>query len=246
MDVSSRAGRPRDPSAVDGRPRRRRRTVDRTDAAIDAALDLSAPARAPLELPAPADYEDARERAGDRAAHRLVARADGERRAPRRGAAGVVLARPLRDQHRQGAGARTSCGSSTSRSGSTRPATSPSCCRRSPATPRCSSTSTASRTSRGERNENFGRECLELFTMGRDGGYTQDDVVEASRAFTGWVVDIPGRPAARRLRGEPWTAVFLPQRHDAGTKTLLGKTGTVRHGRRARRDPRATRRPRGS
>ena len=36
--------------------------------------------------------------------------------------------------------------------------------------------------------------------MGRDGGYTQDDVVAASRAFTGWVVDIPGRPVAQRLR----------------------------------------------
>ncbi len=52
-----------------------------------------------------------------------------------------------------------------------------------------------------ERNENFGRECLELFTMGRDGGYTQDDVVEASRSFTGWVVNIPGRPFARLLPG---------------------------------------------
>ena len=50
-----------------------------------------------------------------------------------------------------------------------------------------------------ERNENFGRECLELFTMGRDGGYTQDDVVAASRAFTGWVVAIPGRPNLARL-----------------------------------------------
>jgi uncharacterized protein (DUF1800 family) len=77
-----------------------------------------------------------------------------------------------------------------------------------------------------EPNENFGRECLELFTMGRDGGYTQTDVVEASRSFTGWVVDIPGRPFARSLQNEPWSAVFLPQRHDAGTKTLLGKTGT--------------------
>jgi uncharacterized protein (DUF1800 family) len=76
-----------------------------------------------------------------------------------------------------------------------------------------------------ERNENFGRECLELFTMGRDGGYTQNDVVEASRAFTGWVVNIPGRPFARLLRGAPWTAVFVAQRHDAGTKTLLGTTG---------------------
>ena len=77
-----------------------------------------------------------------------------------------------------------------------------------------------------ERNENFGRECLELFTMGRDGGYTQDDVVAASRAFTGWVVDIPGRPTSPEL-GAPWTAVFLPRRHDAGAKTLLGTTGPL-------------------
>ncbi len=77
-----------------------------------------------------------------------------------------------------------------------------------------------------ERNENFGRECLELFTMGRDGGYTQDDVVAASRAFTGWVTVIPGRPVLSRL-GTPWSAVFLPRRHDTGTKTLLGTTGAL-------------------
>lgn len=76
-----------------------------------------------------------------------------------------------------------------------------------------------------ERNENFGRECLELFTMGRDGGYTQDDVVAASRAFTGWAIAIPGRPALARL-GAPWSAVFVARRHDTGTKTLLGATGT--------------------
>jgi uncharacterized protein (DUF1800 family) len=76
-----------------------------------------------------------------------------------------------------------------------------------------------------ERNENFGRECLELFTMGRDGGYTQDDVVAASRAFTGWVVAIPGRLNLTRL-GAPWSAVFLPRRHDPGTKTLLGSSGS--------------------
>jgi uncharacterized protein (DUF1800 family) len=73
------------------------------------------------------------------------------------------------------------------------------------------------------RNENFGRECLELFTLGRDGGYTQDDVVAASRSFTGWLVDIPGRVASGL--GAPWNAVFVPRRHDSGTKTLLGKTG---------------------
>jgi uncharacterized protein (DUF1800 family) len=77
-----------------------------------------------------------------------------------------------------------------------------------------------------ERNENFGRECLELFTLGRDGGYTQDDVVAASRAFTGWVVAIPGRPRLARL-GAPWSAVFLPGRHDAAAKTLLGTTAPL-------------------
>ncbi len=77
-----------------------------------------------------------------------------------------------------------------------------------------------------ERNENFGRECLELFTMGRDSGYTQDDVVAAARAFTGWVVAIPGRPQLARL-GAPWSAVFLARRHDADTKTLLGVTAPL-------------------
>jgi len=80
-----------------------------------------------------------------------------------------------------------------------------------------------------ERNENFGRECLELFTMGRDGGYTQDDVVAASRSFTGWVVDLPGRQFSTRLERltgvQPWDAVFVARRHDPGTKTLLGATG---------------------
>jgi len=80
-----------------------------------------------------------------------------------------------------------------------------------------------------ERNENFGRECLELFTMGRDSGYTQDDVVAASRAFTGWVVDLPGRPFSPRLERvtgvQPWDSVFVARRHDAGVKTLLGVTG---------------------
>lgn len=76
------------------------------------------------------------------------------------------------------------------------------------------------------RNENFGRECLELFTMGRDSGYTQDDVVAASRAFTGWVIAIPGRPVLAGL-GSPWSAVFVARRHDSGTKTLLGTTGAL-------------------
>jgi uncharacterized protein (DUF1800 family) len=77
-----------------------------------------------------------------------------------------------------------------------------------------------------ERNENFGRECLELFTMGRDNGYTQDDVVAASRAFTGWVVVLPNRPVLSRL-GAPWSSVFIPRRHDQDTKTFLGTTAAL-------------------
>jgi uncharacterized protein (DUF1800 family) len=76
-----------------------------------------------------------------------------------------------------------------------------------------------------EPNENFGRECLELFTMGRDSGYTQDDVVAASRAFTGWVVNLPGRAAVNI--GTPWHSVFVRQRFDAGQKTLLGTSGPL-------------------
>src|SRR5689334_6290609 len=73
------------------------------------------------------------------------------------------------------------------------------------------------------RNENFGREVMELFTVGR-GEYTQDDVVAASRAFSGWVVDVPGRPGLQRAAafGIPaWQAGLVPRRHDGGTKTLL-------------------------
>ena len=75
-------------------------------------------------------------------------------------------------------------------------------------------------------NENFGRECLELFTLGIGGGYTQEDVVEASRAFTGWFVNIPGRRFTRP--DVPlWSANFLSPRHDSGEKTLLGTTGNL-------------------
>jgi uncharacterized protein (DUF1800 family) len=80
----------------------------------------------------------------------------------------------------------------------------------------------------GMSNENFGRECMELFTLGRNGGYTQADVVAASRSFTGWIVNLPGLPSSPRLTEfgiAPWTAGFLARRHDDGTKTLLGHTG---------------------
>lgn len=82
----------------------------------------------------------------------------------------------------------------------------------------------------GEVNENFGRECLELFTMGIAGGYEQHDVVEASRAFSGWVVNVPGRRFSQRLAdagAPPWSSIFIPPRHDAGDKTLLGTSGAL-------------------
>jgi len=63
-------------------------------------------------------------------------------------------------------------------------------------------------------NENYARELLELHTLGVDGGYTQNDVVEVARAFTGWTVGI--------RRGAPRFA-FRPALHDAGAKTVLGK-----------------------
>jgi uncharacterized protein (DUF1800 family) len=74
------------------------------------------------------------------------------------------------------------------------------------------------------RNENFGRECLELFTLGRAGGYNQDDVVAASRSFTGWQVNVPGR-ASTRADVNTFDAFFVPRRHDGDVKTLLGRQG---------------------
>jgi uncharacterized protein (DUF1800 family) len=63
-------------------------------------------------------------------------------------------------------------------------------------------------------NENFAREVMELFTLGR-GHYTETDVKEAARAFTGW---------SFRLNGD---FVFRPNVHDSDTKTVLGKTGKL-------------------
>lgn len=61
-------------------------------------------------------------------------------------------------------------------------------------------------------NENFAREVMELFTMGR-GNYTENDVKEAARAFTGWGANVKGE------------FVFRKFQHDDGTKTVLGKRG---------------------
>ena len=67
---------------------------------------------------------------------------------------------------------------------------------------------------RGGLNENYGRELLELHTLGVDGGYTQQDVINVARAFTGWTFPRP------QQGGGAFT--FNPQMHDAGEKIVLG------------------------
>jgi uncharacterized protein (DUF1800 family) len=72
-------------------------------------------------------------------------------------------------------------------------------------------------------NENYGRELMELHTLGVDGGYTQKDVQEVARAFTGWTIQNP------RLGGG---FVFEPRLHDDGEKLVLGhriKSGGGKH-----------------
>ena len=74
----------------------------------------------------------------------------------------------------------------------------------------------------GEPNENWGRELLELFSMGV-GNYTEDDIKNASRAFTGWTFTqpIPLDPYARY----PSEFLYLEDDHDDSEKTFLGETG---------------------
>ena len=62
-------------------------------------------------------------------------------------------------------------------------------------------------------NENYAREIMELHTLGVDGGYTQEDVIEVARAFTGWSI---ARPR------EQGTFRFVPVAHDNGVKRVLG------------------------
>ena len=73
-----------------------------------------------------------------------------------------------------------------------------------------------------EINENYGRELLELFTMGV-GNYTEDDVKAASRAFTGWTFRQP--LSLYPVGHHPAEFEFLEEDHDYGTKTFLGETG---------------------
>jgi uncharacterized protein (DUF1800 family) len=85
-------------------------------------------------------------------------------------------------------------------------------------------------------NENYARELMELHTLGVDGGYTQKDVTEVARCFTGWTIFQPrgGAAAVNALRGEEAPARRRPARpagtfffnmraHDDGEKVVLGQ-----------------------
>ena len=62
-------------------------------------------------------------------------------------------------------------------------------------------------------NENYARELMELHTLGVDGGYTQKDVQEVARAFTGWTIANPRQGGGFQ---------FEPRMHDDGEKLVLG------------------------
>ncbi|MBV9242059.1 MAG: DUF1800 domain-containing protein [Acidobacteria bacterium] len=66
----------------------------------------------------------------------------------------------------------------------------------------------------GGINENYARELMELHTLGVDGGYSQKDVQEVARCFTGWTIRKPN---------EEGTFVFNPNAHDSGEKIVLGQ-----------------------
>jgi uncharacterized protein (DUF1800 family) len=78
-------------------------------------------------------------------------------------------------------------------------------------------------------NENYARELMELHTLGVDGGYTQKDVQEVARCFTGWTIFQPrgGAAAVNAMMGEAGrrnagTFFFNARVHDDGEKTVLG------------------------
>ena len=84
---------------------------------------------------------------------------------------------------------------------------------------------------KGAINENFGRELLELFSLGV-GNYTEDDIKECSRAFTGWTVGNTEYMALRAERDSiwpygriAWHFEYKPEDHDDGEKEFLGHKG---------------------
>ena len=84
---------------------------------------------------------------------------------------------------------------------------------------------------KGAVNENYGRELLELFAMGI-GTYTEQDVKECARAFTGWTIANPEYMAVKANKDSfspygriAWHFEYRPEDHDDGEKTFLGETG---------------------
>ena len=84
---------------------------------------------------------------------------------------------------------------------------------------------------KGAINENFGREILELFSMGI-GNYTEDDIKECSRAFTGWTLKNAEYMSVRAMKDSiwpygriSWHYEYREHDHDTGEKTFLGETG---------------------
>ena len=80
-------------------------------------------------------------------------------------------------------------------------------------------------------NENYGRELLELFSMGI-GNYTEDDIKECARAFTGWTLGNAEYMAVRAQKDSiwpygriAWHFDYRDEDHDGGEKTFLGETG---------------------
>jgi uncharacterized protein (DUF1800 family) len=97
--------------------------------------------------------------------------------------------------------------------------------------------SPAGRLAKRGLNENFGRELMELYSLGVDGGYTQADVIALARLLTGWSIDIAPRGAGRMARffqanfnqaeavdGASSGFRYFPARHEPGPVTLRGKT----------------------
>jgi uncharacterized protein (DUF1800 family) len=68
---------------------------------------------------------------------------------------------------------------------------------------------------KGRANENLAREIMELFSMGRDQGYSETDIRQGARALTGYTYDLP----SGQFR-------YVSQRHDDEAKTIFGKSGT--------------------
>ena len=80
-------------------------------------------------------------------------------------------------------------------------------------------------------NENYGREILELFAMGV-GNYSEDDIKDTARAFTGWTVVNPEYMSIKMRNNTvrpygyiSWQYQYDPEDHDQGSKTILGETG---------------------